>query len=604
MNHKSKKTDKVKEKKPKKKEEKIEEKKEEKKEEKVEEKKKEEKKEVPEKKSKLKDLLESNDDKKSSKKAKNKAKKPKEKKVYPLDFIMKLKEKKIANEELLLSKDVLEHFEKFKKENVEIKKLKSLELEKRKSDIKTKNKKDENKVEEEYKKLFGEALKDKNIDEKINYYLDKINTDNYDFVKKDLLDLIKDNEENQNKFVDSVIKTSIKKSPFIEIYAKLCKSLDKDLSKKKEDKKSISQMKLNLIDKARLLFTSENFEENVRDEHRYIKENKLKKNMLGITHFLLELIKAHILTKKVAPSCIQSLFQRYEKNKDNSIVKGIYIDSIIVFIEHFEKIIHSQESKITEKEVEEYTKKIEEFIKTLEQIKDEIKEKYLKHKIMRLIEKRKNDYKKNNFEIYLEGRINGIPITYGWNKFCQEIINDRIEKALDDYINFVEKEGRSDKYAWEDETYLIEKKGQGLDDILEAYFLTCGNNFENDVKHINNYIRELIEYYISQKKEKEKNDLKDRLIKVFEIVKNDIPLINDVYSNTINMFIENNIMDLIDLESISNANELSKKELVVLDKILKSLSDNSREKKIKEKIAKLNFVSKNKDLFKWILETK
>ena len=604
MNHKSKKTDKVKEKKPKKKEEKIEEKKEEKKEEKVEEKKKEEKKEVPEKKSKLKDLLESNDDKKSSKKAKNKAKKPKEKKVYPLDFIMQLKEKKIANEELLLSKDVLEHFEKFKKENVEIKKLKPLELEKRKSDIKTKNKKDENKVEEEYRKLFGEALKDKNIDEKINYYLDKINTDNYDFVKKDLLDLIKDNEENQNKFVDSVIKTSIKKSPFIEIYAKLCKSLDKDLSKKKEDKKSISQMKLNLIDKARLLFTSENFEENIRDEHRYIKENKLKKNMLGITHFLLELIKAHILTKKVAPSCIQSLFQRYEKNKDNSIVKGIYIDSIIVFIEHFEKIIHSQESKITEKEVEEYTKKIEEFIKTLEQIKDEIKEKYLKHKIMRLIEKRKNDYKKNNFEIYLEGRINGIPITYGGNKFCQEIINDRIEKALDDYINFVEKEGRSDKYAWEDETYLIEKKGQGLDDILEAYFLTCGNNFENDVKHIKNYIRELIEYYISQKKEKEKNDLKNRLIKVFEIVKNDIPLINDVYSNTINMFIENNIMDLIDLESISNANELSKKELVVLDKILKSINDNSREKKIKEKIAKLNFVSKNKDLFKWILETK
>ena len=58
---------------------------------------------------------------KNNEEEKNKAKKPKEKKVYPLDFIMQLKEKKIANEELLLSKDVLEHFEKFKKENVEIK---------------------------------------------------------------------------------------------------------------------------------------------------------------------------------------------------------------------------------------------------------------------------------------------------------------------------------------------------------------------------------------------------------------------------------------------------------------------------------------------------
>lgn len=44
--------------------------------------------------------------------------------------------------------------------------------------------------------------------------------------------------------------------------------------------------------------------------------------------------------------------------------------------------------------------KIDEFIKALDQIKDEITEKYLKHKIMFLIEKRKNDYQKNNFEIY------------------------------------------------------------------------------------------------------------------------------------------------------------------------------------------------------------
>ena len=552
----------------------------------------------------MKDLLESKDDDKKTKKTKKskKAKEPKQKKEYSLEFIMQLKDQKIANEELLLSKDVLEHFEKLKKENIEIKRIKTLELEKKKSDIKTKAKKENNKAEEEFKRLISEELKDKNIDEKINFYLAKINLDNYDFVKKDLLDLIKDSEENQDKFVDSIIRISISKSPFIEIYAKLCKSLDKELSKKGEDKKSTSQMKINLIDKARLLFTSEKFEEDTRDEHKYIKENKLKKNMLGITHFLLELIKAHILTKKVVVPCIQSLFERYNKSKNDPILKGIYIDSIIVFIEHFEKIIHSNESKMTEKELEEYTKKIDEFIKTLDQIKDEVKEKYLKHKIVRLIEKRKNDYQKNNFEIYLEGRIKDIPISYDGGKFCQEIINDRIEKGLDDYINFIEKEGSSDKYAWEDETYLIEKKGQGLDDILEAYFITCGNNFENDVKNIKNYIKELIEYYIEQKKEQEKKDLKDRLIKIFEIVKNDIPILNDVYSHTINMFIENKIMDLIDLDSLSDSNELTKEDLIVLDKILKNLNENSKEKKIKEKIAKLNFVSKNKDKFKWLFE--
>jgi len=583
--------------------------------------KKEENKVVPEKKSKLKEYLESKDDeKKETKKGKNKTnktkdkeKEPKQKKVYTLEFIMKLKEEKIANEELLLSKDVKEHFQKLKQDNVEIKKMKSNEIEKplgkAKSLKNSKNaKKEDNKAEEEFKRSFSEALKDKNTDEKINYYLDTINSDNYDFVKKELLDLIIESNENQDKFIDSVIKISILKSPFCEIYAKLCKSIEKELPKKSkeedkaENKKATSQMKIDLIDKARLLFTSEKFEERDKSEHQYIKDNKFKRNMLGITHFLLELIKAHILTKKVFSSCIQSLFSRYEKNKNNEILKGVYIDSIIIFVKQFDKLIHSKESKITEKEVEEYAEKIEEIIKKLGQIKDEVKEKYLKHKIINFIEKRKKDYQKTKFEIYLEERLKKEPKLTEGDKFCQEILNDRIEKGLNDYICCIEKEGASDKYPWEDETFLIEKKGQGLDDILEAYFISCGNTFENDIKHTKNYIKELIEYYIEQKNENEKKDLKNRLIKIFEIVRNDVPLINDIYANTINMFLENKILDIIDLEAISGENKLTKGELEVIDKIFKHLNEYSKEKKLKEEFAKLSFIKDNKDLFKWIFE--
>ena len=582
--------------------------------------KKEENKDVPEKKSKLKEYLESNDDEKKetkkgktkTKKTKDKEKEPKQKKVYTLEFIMQLKEQKIANEELLLSKEVKEHFQKLKQDNVEIKKMKSNEIEKPLNKVKSLNKsknskKEDNKAEEEFKKSFSEALKDKNIDEKINYYLDKINLDNYDFVKKELLDLIIDSTENQDKFIDSVIKISILKSPFCEIYAKLCKNLEKELPKKskeddKSDKKATSQMKIDLIDKARLLFTSEKFEEGDKSEHQYIKDNRFKRNMLGITHFLLELIKAHILTKKVFSPCIQSLFSRYEKNKNNEMLKGVYIDSIIIFVKQFDKLIHSKESKITEKEVEEYAEKIEEIIKKLEQIKDEVKEKYLKHKIMNLIEKRKKDYQKTKFEIYLEERLKKEPKPIEGDKFCQEILNDRIEKGLNDYICFIEKEGASDKYPWDDETFLIEKKGQGLGDILEAFFINCGNTFENDIKHTKNYIKELIEYYIEQKNENEKKELKNRLIKIFEIVRNDIPLISDIYANTINMFLENNILDIIDLEAISGENKLTKEELEVIDKIFRHLKEYSKEKKIKEEFAKLSFIKDNKDLFKWIFE--
>ena len=563
----------------------------------------------------MKELLESKDDeKKETKKTKNKTKKTKEKEhkqkiEYSIEFIMQLKDQKIANEELLLSKEVKEHFDKFKKENVEIKKMKIEEKEKEKPELKekSKSKKYDNKAEEEFKKLFGEALKDKNVDEKINYYLDKINSDNYDFVKREILELIKDSSEIQDKFVDSVIKTSISKSPFCEIYAKLCKSLDKDLPKKEseddkkgEHKKSTSTMKINLIDKTRLLFTSEKFEDNNKDEHQYEKDNRLKKNMFGITHFLIELIRVHILSKKVASSCFQSLFSRYEKSKNDEALKAIYIETIIIFVEQFEKLIHSQESKIPEKEMEEYTEKVEELVKKLEQIKDEVKERYLKRKIMNFIDKRKKDYEKTKFEIYLEERLFKEPKAPEENKFSQDIINDRIEKGLNDYIEFVEKEGASDKYDWKDETFLIEKKGQGLDDILEAYFLSCGNTFENDIQNTKNYIKELIEYYIGQKNEKEKNDLKNRLIKAFEIVRNDIPIINDIYSHTINMFLENKILEIMDLESIGN--ERSKEELIVIDKIFKNLNEISGDKKIKDEMAKLKFISNNKDSFKWLFD--
>jgi len=40
-------------------------------------------------------------------------------------------------------------------------------------------------------------------------------------------------------------------------------------------------------------------------------------------------------------------------------------------------------------------------------------------------------------------------------------------------------------------------------------------------------------------------------------------------------------MDLIDLESICNSNELTKEELIVLDKILKNLNENSKKNKRK-----------------------
>jgi len=74
-------------------------------------------------------------------------------------------------------------------------------------------------------------------------------------------------------------------------------------------------------------------------------------------------------------------------------------------------------------------------------------------------------------------------------------------------------------------------------------------------------------------------------------------MINDIYCSTINMFLENKIMEIMDLEAIGN--ELSN-EYAIINKTLKNLSQYSVGNK--EGLTKLNFVANNKDSFKYLFE--
>ena len=93
--------------------------------------------------------------------------------------------------------------------------------------------------------------------------LNMLTKDNYNETKAKILDVIKENVEYQEKFLDVLFQKAVHEKSFVKIYAQLCKELDKELPQRnqpKEDKKngvkkkSTSIMRTKLLDKCRAIF--------------------------------------------------------------------------------------------------------------------------------------------------------------------------------------------------------------------------------------------------------------------------------------------------------------------------------------------------------------
>ena len=220
---------------------------------------------------------------------------------------------------------------------------------------------------------YADYLIKKELNELLNK-LKKNNGENDENIKIQIFEKIKNKDDYQEIFIDIFFYEVCIESKNVELYAKLFKNLDKELSKKykvkEEGKRISSKFRTKLIENCKKVFKGENYENFLQNENPNQRKNKLKRLIIGNINFISELIKIKMLSKKNIPNCIEFLFTKYKSEKD-ILLKNTHLVAIIVFIEKFERIVIEDKS-MNEEEVQSYMQRIDEMIKELELIQKEV----------------------------------------------------------------------------------------------------------------------------------------------------------------------------------------------------------------------------------------
>ena len=563
---------------------------------------------------------------------------------FTFEYIMQFKKWKICKEDDLLSKDVKAHFAGFKEEVKEggKKKRDREEGNKKKENYPVKNAKEstpevslekwarkdmtkEIKAAEEFKKKLLEEKEVDVIKKDLRDLLNKLTPDNYNSIKEQILEKIKDDVDVQNKFLDVLFQKAVLEKAYVKLYSKLVKELDKDLpqktQKKDKTKKEYSEMRSHLIDKCRTIFQMENnekFDEYIKEKDPEDRRNKLKKFFLGNVNFITELMKIKILSKKVGPDCLKNLYERCQKVGLDKTLRELTIEAIIVFTEKFGRIIYEEDKTLKAKDKEEYHAKIDDIFKKLAKIKEEKGlVGYIKYNIVNLEEKRKHNFAMSKFdesqiaktkkqveeELENEGQI------------TQDNINNRMKNELKDYRDSLkpseeeeEHENKNENDIWKETSFILEKRttyGKTFGDILEGYFQNAADIIEEEKNpdYLKKYINELIDYYYDNFGPKDIKELRERLIKLFSDViidiALDIPGIYDLYAYVLNLFMEFKLMKFNDLAELKKGDVNFEHLSNVFKNLKKYYEDNDD---FKNKLEELPYVKANKEKFDWAFE--
>ena len=424
--------------------------------------------------------------------------------------------------------------------------------------------------------------------------LSSLISDNYNIIKAQIFEKIKDDINIQNKFSEILFKKAVSDTEDnVELFSKLVKDLDKELSQKNEskdkNKKAYSIFRTILIDKCRTFF------QNIEEFDRYINEkdiedrnNKLKKFFLGNINFISGLIKIKIISKKVGSDCLEDLYDRYQKTELDKTMRELILEALILFTEKFGRIIYDQDSAIKEEDKEEYLLVINNIFKKLRKLKKEKDlSRYIKNNIINLEVNKKNNFLENKGHI------------------SQNDINLRIRLEMNDYKEYLKSEEKEEKDIWKETTFIIQNRttyGKTFGDILEGYFENAAEIMkeEENPEYLKNYLYELIDYYYENFSKTDIKELKRRLIRLFKNliidIGSDIPHIYDLYAYALNLFMEYQLLNFNDLSKL-NKKEINIENLVDVFKNLKKYYRNDYD--FKNKLEKIPYVKANKKKFNW-----
>ena len=428
---------------------------------------------------------------------------------------------------------------------------------------------------ENNKKIFGDMDKKDAIKKELRDLLNKMTKDNYESIKIKILEIIKDNIDNQDKFLDIIFLKSISEMSYVRLYAELCKDLDKELQEKIEIisknknkvKKQITLFTYKLIEKCKEMVKFEEtkkYEEYIKENNENEKKHKMKKIILGNSQLISELINNKLIPKKSACDCIDYFFKKYNDTK-NPIIKPLCIELIINFIKNLGILMQN------EKEEEEKNKRIQKKIKAgFEKLEKIMEDKnitgYIKYLIFNLIRKKENNYKQTKFEKSiiakskkeLEEEIKDkieIKKLLEKEEITQDDINELIKNDLYEYKWLKESDGNSEKFSWKITTDLYDVKLKKFDSILEGFFSGCVDFIDKkgNLQYAKDYIKEIIEYYNDKMEDSEKKSLINKIFDLYKYIQDislDIPDIFKIYEYVIELFIENGIIKVMDFENM------------------------------------------------------
>ena len=471
---------------------------------------------------------------------------------------------------------------------------------------------------ENNKKIFGDMDKKDAIKKELRDLLNKMTKDNYDSIMIKILEIIKDNIDNQDKFLDIIFLKSISEMSYVRLYAELCKDLDKELQEKIEIisknknkvKKQITLFTYKLIEKCKEMVKFEEtkkYEEYIKENNENEKKHKMKKIILGNSQLISELINNKLIPKKSACDCIDYFFKKYNETK-NSIIKPLCIELIINFINNLGILMQN------EKEEEEKNKRIQKKIKAgFEKLEKIMEDKnitgYIKYLIFNLIRKKENNYKQTKFEKSiiakskkeLEEEIKDkieIKKLLEKEEITQDDINELIKNDLYEYKWLKESDGNSEKFSWKITTDLYDVKLKKFDSILEGFFSGCVDFIDKkgNLQYAKDYIKEIIEYYNDKMEDSEKKSLINKIFDLYKYIQDislDIPDIFKIYEYVIALFIESGIVKVIDFKNIFETKLNNDEDTKKLNNMFRNVFNNIKNGIYRDEFNKLQIINLN-----------
>ena len=465
---------------------------------------------------------------------------------------------------------------------------------------------EEVKKAEIFKKKLDEIKEQDPIKFDLTEYLNMLTVDNYNDTKLLIFNKIKDDIEHQKKFLEVLFQKAVHEKAFVNLYAKLCKDLDKDLPQKMGKnnshgkKTTSSEMRSKLIDKCREIFKIDNNEQlemyiKVKDPDE--RENKIKKFILGNVNFIGELISIKLLSKNIVFQCIDKLFSRYDNNEESGL-RLISLEGIVILTDKFGTLINKQKESIEDIELKEYIKNISAILKRLSTIQknDDIPG-YVKYKIINLLEKKKNGWEETQFEknIHAKGK-DEVRKAYeesqrkagvmksnkdiNTNQLEQEEIDNRIRDDLTEFKDFIEEGNDLNKYQWEIITEIYNERQNSIAEIMKSFIETCIDFVQNDntLKYSSQYWEELIRYYGPNLNKNEKKEIIDDCVEMLETVNSislDNPLLLDVWANILFTLNKHEVMLYKDLNKIKELGDSDLKSVFEIMKKIKEVDANA-----------------------------